>query len=448
VTFPRRLFWELKFDLLKQIGQQTGCMVISDRNLATIIITPKPRNSNVPKAVKMVSEFIKEKEKEDLTNAAQFHKAGWHLVSKYPDSSTVGAKIEKLGDIKIEYYSSYSWNYAEKSTILSVPGFCKHYTKPKLPLHLIVPKTIDHTKTNVIDLNKDSFKFSLEPLLVACHAYHSEFTLNGIDFVTDRNNLRKIFGWAIGDDKRWRIDFERVNNTIIALRFDLSDKNDVSIQNSEKAATFEDLCCIDKHEGHSYRAIFKLQLSNFKCLIRCEIDATKEPPLEESLSMLSLTNKTGHIEGSELKFIATPKSSKTPEFIELKSWTDNHFNGVMKTDVVNNFEAAELWFQSFFSGAEIVFGLKSSNLVNKIMEYSVQDVLKVARIDAIGAINKIVAVLSYVKQSIQGGGMYSLYFEPGKANPSGLCLMKWKDGDTSSMIPEYYKSGDIKITNT
>jgi hypothetical protein len=46
------------------------------------------------------------------------------------------------------------------------------------------------------------------------------FDFKSIDIITDRNNLRKLLKWISGDRASFRIDVQRVGNTVLFQRWD------------------------------------------------------------------------------------------------------------------------------------------------------------------------------------------------------------------------------------
>jgi len=61
----------------------------------------------------------------------------------------------------------------------------------------------------------------LTPLIVATQTLKRSFDFKTVDFVTDRNNLRKIMRWISGPaDQDFRIDVQRVGKTIILQRWE------------------------------------------------------------------------------------------------------------------------------------------------------------------------------------------------------------------------------------
>lgn len=64
----------------------------------------------------------------------------------------------------------------------------------------------------MVYINQAAFRCPGSPLtpLVECVRYWSpEFDFGAMDIVTDRNNLRKLLGWAQGSPREFRIDLQR-----------------------------------------------------------------------------------------------------------------------------------------------------------------------------------------------------------------------------------------------
>ena len=61
----------------------------------------------------------------------------------------------------------------------------------------------------------------LAPLIVATQTFNKSFDFKTVDFVTDRNNLRKLMRWISGSaDQDFRIDVQSSGKTILLQRWE------------------------------------------------------------------------------------------------------------------------------------------------------------------------------------------------------------------------------------
>ena len=81
--------------------------------------------------------------------------------------------------------------------------------------------------TGTVFVDQNAARLSSSPLLalVAAVSHHAPtFPLSSVDFVTDRNGLRKLWRWVSGDDGAgtFRIDIERVGaRTVLMERWEV-----------------------------------------------------------------------------------------------------------------------------------------------------------------------------------------------------------------------------------
>lgn len=77
--------------------------------------------------------------------------------------------------------------------------------------------------TAVQYINQNAFRCPdspLTPLVESVRNWAPEFDFSTIDIVTDRNNLRKLIGWAQGSKDEFRIDLQRAGDgTVLFSRW-------------------------------------------------------------------------------------------------------------------------------------------------------------------------------------------------------------------------------------
>ena len=73
-----------------------------------------------------------------------------------------------------------------------------------------------------MDQNKARFpSFPLLPLVLAVNEMQPDFEFRGLDLVTDRNNIRKLFSFLEGQKRDFRIDVEvGAGGTVFFMRTD------------------------------------------------------------------------------------------------------------------------------------------------------------------------------------------------------------------------------------
>ncbi|KAI5480382.1 hypothetical protein MNV49_000957 [Pseudohyphozyma bogoriensis] len=100
--------------------------------------------------------------------------------------------------------ASYSWEDSASPKII-VPGFPPIWTSRRFPVQLS-----RDSEDVYVDQNGHRVPSSpLKPLILAVKHQDPDFDFKTVDFVTDRNNLRKLLRWASGtDDKDFRIDVD------------------------------------------------------------------------------------------------------------------------------------------------------------------------------------------------------------------------------------------------
>eukprot|EP01114_Cavostelium_apophysatum_P020138 TRINITY_DN6668_c0_g1_i3.p1 TRINITY_DN6668_c0_g1~~TRINITY_DN6668_c0_g1_i3.p1 ORF type:complete len:215 (-),score=52.18 TRINITY_DN6668_c0_g1_i3:124-768(-) len=117
--------------------------------------------------------------------------------------------------------ASYHWQESDSAegpkAKIVVPGVIrslKDLQSIPLPMGLSSLTSSEETTSNkqeASDLNKFYHQFPVEPAMAALYLSKADISWKNLDFFTDRNNLRKLFGYCAGTTakRRFRIDFER-----------------------------------------------------------------------------------------------------------------------------------------------------------------------------------------------------------------------------------------------
>ncbi|KAJ6476110.1 hypothetical protein C8R45DRAFT_873376, partial [Mycena sanguinolenta] len=182
----------------------------------------------------------------------------------------------------LESIGSYNWMNASSPTIM-VPGSPPEWQNKQTPYQ--VP-----ADTGMFFVDQNGFRMPSAVLLPIIQAVDKTreasdtaglFDWGGekIDFVTDRNGLRKLLRW-IGDagtnpaPKDFRIDTQLAGNTVLLNRWEAQTRVKYSGYtygfNFEKASTDPALGC---EESTGHHRIVKYDLNGLKMVVRFEVDA-------------------------------------------------------------------------------------------------------------------------------------------------------------------------------
>jgi hypothetical protein len=189
-------------------------------------------------------------------------------VAKFKRSTDTLSPVEITN---VKPIASYSWIEAATPTI-AVPGSPRvWFTGPQR-----VPAD---SGTRFVDQNAFYMRkmSPLIPLFAAIDDMNPSFDYKQFDFITDRNNLRKLLRWASGssDEKDFRIDIDVAGSTCLFTR--LEAQNTEIIQGFmgygheyEKAATRVTRGC-ERATGH--HRIISIDIGELKILLRFTIEA-------------------------------------------------------------------------------------------------------------------------------------------------------------------------------
>ncbi|KAJ6474409.1 hypothetical protein C8R47DRAFT_1144045 [Mycena vitilis] len=187
------------------------------------------------------------------------------------------AKVVAVTDL--QSIGSYNWKNAPTPTII-VPGSPPEWQNKATPCQ--VP-----ADTGIFFSDQNGFRMPstvLLPLITAVDKVQEtsgsgtafDWCAEKIDFVTDRNGLRKLLRWADGAaaEKDFRIDTQLTGNTVLLNRWETRTR--VSYwgysygYNFEKASTDPASGCEDSTGHHR---IIKYDLNGLKMVVRFEVDA-------------------------------------------------------------------------------------------------------------------------------------------------------------------------------
>ncbi|KAK7050562.1 hypothetical protein R3P38DRAFT_2865875 [Favolaschia claudopus] len=201
---------------------------------------------------------------------------------------SIPAAPATVKDIKItnfESIGSYNWKNAASPTII-VPGSPPEWQNKQTPYQ--VPPD-----TGIFFSDQNGFRMPqavLLPLIVAVDKVQSEsanasnagtfdWAAENIDFITDRNGLRKLLRWiedagANPESRNFRIDLQLAGNTVLMNRWETETRVNYSGYtygfNFEKASTDPAIGC-EGSTGH--HRVVKYDLDGLRMVVRFEVDA-------------------------------------------------------------------------------------------------------------------------------------------------------------------------------
>ena len=132
--------------------------------------------------------------------------------------SCSGSSLMSLGDLKP--VGSYNWSTSDSLTnrpVVIIPGAGDTLKSVLTPRQLI-----KSDREQIADENRHHQPdYPLEALFRAVQICSPKFDFATVQFVTDRNNLRKMLNYVEGkSDESFRIDFQRVGDMVVLMRND------------------------------------------------------------------------------------------------------------------------------------------------------------------------------------------------------------------------------------
>ncbi|KAF8313259.1 hypothetical protein DL93DRAFT_2081345 [Clavulina sp. PMI_390] len=212
------------------------------------------------------------------------HKLGTRIEEVQVDSNSAKHPIAAVENVVP--VASYTWMDKPTPTI-SIPSKPPQWTPRKLPIQC----TLDQGQSFIYQNAYRMPDSPLTPVVEAVRYYAPDFDLSSIDVVTDRNNLRKLIGWAQGSKDTFRIDLQRAGNgTVLFIRWE--DRNVEPAQRSY-AKDFERKMTKPRYGLEQHHRIVTYDFAELNLLVRFELDAyvETESSVDDPLNVLiSQTN--------------------------------------------------------------------------------------------------------------------------------------------------------------
>ncbi|KAJ7162824.1 hypothetical protein C8R46DRAFT_1101622 [Mycena filopes] len=220
----------------------------------------------------------------------------------------VGSKDVVIKDL--ESIGSYNWTKADSPTII-VPGSPPEWQNKAPPYQ--VPADI-----GIFFVDQNGFRMPdtvLLPLIVAVDKTHFangekattafDWGAEKIDFVTDRNGLRKLMRWidsanADTEAKEFRIDTQLAGTTVLLNRWEKKTR--------ENFSGFSFGC----EESTGHHRIVKYDLNGLKMVVRFEVDACIPTAAQSSVGSTSVASIDDIVDSLAGINITTKKSASTP----------------------------------------------------------------------------------------------------------------------------------------
>lgn len=254
-------------------------------------------------------------------------------VAKPSDSTDIDREGIKVKDLK--YVGSYNWVESKQPTII-VPGSPPYWLNKATPYQV-------SPDSGVVFKNQNGFRFPnaiFLPLVQAVEMNNADFDWSAIDFVTDRNGLRKLLRWiSTPDPKNFRIDTQLAGkHTVLLNRWENGTRESMDGRgystygfSFEKASTKPAQGCEDSTGHHR---IVKYDFGGFTIVVRFEVDACIPPPATRSrvaskpdmnaltdalagVSLSSASNKKVQIDTSGLHIIQAGVHIPQSNIVEL-----------------------------------------------------------------------------------------------------------------------------------
>ncbi|KAF8636029.1 hypothetical protein AX15_000189 [Amanita polypyramis BW_CC] len=203
-----------------------------------------------------------------------------------------------------KYLGSYDWTPRSIPTIL-VPGVPGQWYDRK-------PFRVDRdTGICIVDQNTHRLKEGpLLPLVVAIDANEDAdtFKWSSVDYVTDRNALRKILRWASGDDARdFRIDLQLAGRkTVLMSRWD--NKTTEAFLGFTYGFNYFNACTKKAHpESSGHHRVINYKMNGLNMVVRYTVDGFL-PSADAASPVGDIADSLKSLDISKDKAEATPDS--------------------------------------------------------------------------------------------------------------------------------------------
>lgn len=237
----------------------------------------------------------------------------------------------------LEYVGSYSWTGCDTPTVI-VPGAPRQWLNRTTPYNV-------QPDVGLFFVDQNGFRMPKAPLVPLIAAVNKrtetnpefDFDWSSVDFVTDRNAMRKLLRWIRNEDgmRDFRMDLELAGNkTVLINRWEARTRELYSGRtygyNFEKASTDPAPGCA---KGTGHHRIVSYDLNGLKMVVRFEVDACLPPTrtrksldaavddVSDLLAAVNLTSSSNTTSTSQsqysLNVVSGGYEAKSPTIMEL-----------------------------------------------------------------------------------------------------------------------------------
>jgi hypothetical protein len=299
----------------------------------------------------------------------------------------------------VQFIGCYSFILDKRTDELTIeiPGIPIYL---KSPLPRVPFPVIPTQEAQFVDANTSySPLATMDCLFDSAFACIPDASFELVDFVTDRNSLRKLLKALQLHDEPFTMQLESINGMIVFGR-DGKCVQEVP-QYTNFGPAFEE-ALTQPHHTHSFRRIVAYSLLGLRWIVRFEVDAVRRLPGDDEVdsifSKLSL-NLTALSTETSTSFIS----------IELKSKNSRHPPGEK--------EYEDFWGQMFFSATPLlILGLRNrASEIQSLEEIGIKEVSRRGRITKERkqqTLAKLRKVLTWIQGSLAVGDKKLLSYDP------------------------------------
>jgi hypothetical protein len=281
------------------------------------------------------------------------------------------------------YKSIASYNWKPQSTIekpvMLIPG------KASLLVSNLSNQQLSKSKyEQMCDENRYFMsEYPIEPIFRAVLECSPSFDFKSVDFVTDRNNLRKLLDFIEGNrNEAFRIDFQMIGDTLVLVRNDENAKNFCDDYGKDFELKYTEATV----DHGAYRQIVAYKLGTFQMVVRFEVDCVEElsenstdtDELIASMAAFNLDNPKQFDKKSKLNFIKSGDFKKDLKQNLIEMTTKSVYQGKYEYP-------KSKWNQMFFSNTDyLLIGWHSRGMLQKIEKLPFDQVTRKCGRDANG----------------------------------------------------------------
>lgn len=286
-----------------------------------------------------------------------------------------------------EQVASYSWSSksSPQKPIIYIPGKAK-VLKNDVNSFLANKLNQNSSFQSVMDMNRLYLPdYPMEPIFRSISFCSPNFDYSKINFITDRNNLRKLFGLvdnSVGES--FIIDLQKIGNFILMIRREQHSR----ITSNSYGEDFERIATISKDDYNGHRIISSYGLGNHRFLVRFEVDCIDDKIDENSNEVFAESDEVKNI--SKLVCIKDD-IFKQKTLIEL---TVKGKPGLPK----------KKWAQMFFSQTNyLVIGFHTDGILKRIEKLNFEEITEriESRKKAHTVLRKLDCLLETIKNLIK-----------------------------------------------